>query len=436
MNFAAQAFQLAEKSKSILLFDAIKNSEARFAAGVPDSLLSREQNLRSEIAYYQDQLYQENRKAESSDSLMAQYRKQVFDRTDGLNKLVKQFETAFPSYYNLKYSSDNISLSEVQKKLAGTNSQLVEYFVGESSIFIIAITADEIKLNQVAKDAALDSILAQVLESVHGEQVFEANVFASASFALYEHILAPLIDPSKERLIIIPDGQLGYLPFETLLTASQNAGTPPAYLIQSHALHYAYSAQLLYRAPNPHNQKAPKLNWLGYAPNYQGTEVLPYNQEEVKNIARLFEGEARYGEAASLADFMAIGTNARFLHLSMHGYPNEDNPMYSYLAFAGDSLNRLHAYQIFDLQLNSELVVLSACKTAYGPLAQGEGIMSLSRAFRYAGCPSILTSLWSADGSVAKDLLADFYAGLQDGKAKDLALREAKLNFLQSAPPN
>ena len=94
----------------------------------------------------------------------------------------------------------------------------------------------------------------------------------------------------------------------------------------------------------------------------------------------------------------------------------------------------LHAYEIYNLPLQARLAVLSACETGVGELVKGEGVMSLARAFHYAGCPSVVTSLWKVDDEATAQLMQYFYENLANGKTKSTALREAKLSYLKNAP--
>lgn len=441
-TFAAQAFQFMEKSKAVLLFDAVKNSEAKYMARVPDSLLDLENSLRSDIAFYRKQVHKESHKASASDSLLTQYRKHIFQRKRTLQQLTDQLEDQFPYYYQLKYSDRPISLSDIQKHLAKENKLLIEFFVGEKQIYVFHVGSDDIKLYNLLLTEQFDAQLELVLQSLHGSQTTDKALFARASHFLYEQLLAPTLSDAGDQLIIIPDGKLSYLPFEVLLTQpfdSQWSYKDLPYLLSSHSIQYGHSAQLLFHSPlQPIYEKDPPSKWLGYAPSYKGTEKLPYNENEIQRISSLFAGDVKIGVQATVEDFLTHAPSYDLLHLSMHGYPNTEDPMYAYLAFSGDSAKeaQLYAYQLFDMQLDADMVVLSACKTGYGPLARGEGIMSLSRAFRYAGCPSIITSLWRVDGSISQDLLWDFYSLLNEKKPKDVSLREAKLKYLETAPPN
>jgi CHAT domain-containing protein len=121
----------------------------------------------------------------------------------------------------------------------------------------------------------------------------------------------------------------------------------------------------------------------------------------------------------------------------MHTIVNNDDPMYSKLAFVQktDSLNDgfLNTYEIYNMRFNARMAVLSSCKTGYGKLMKGEGVMSLARGFMYAGCPSIVMTLWEVSDKSGAKLMQDYYQSLIKGKSKSVALQEAKLNFLKKA---
>jgi CHAT domain-containing protein len=125
------------------------------------------------------------------------------------------------------------------------------------------------------------------------------------------------------------------------------------------------------------------------------------------------------------------------LHLAMHALIDDKKPMYSKLAFSlvedGTDDGFLNAYELYNMELSAELVVLSACETGYGKLEKGEGMMSLAHAFTYAGCPSIVMSQWLADDKATAQLMKLFYKNLATGCSKDEALQKAKIEFISDA---
>jgi len=143
------------------------------------------------------------------------------------------------------------------------------------------------------------------------------------------------------------------------------------------------------------------------------------------------------GDSTNEAFFKENAHNYGVIHLAMHGLLHPRLSMLSSLAFTenNDSLedNFLQAYEISRLHLNAGLVVLSACETGYGKFEQGEGIISLARSFMYAGTPSLVVSLWSVNDYSTGVIMTSFYQKLSEGYAKDAALRQAKLDYLETA---
>jgi CHAT domain-containing protein len=140
---------------------------------------------------------------------------------------------------------------------------------------------------------------------------------------------------------------------------------------------------------------------------------------------------------ATEANFKKYASDYGILHFAMHAIINDEDPLASKLIFTlnGDSLEDgfLNTYEIYNLNLNADLAVLSACKTGVGKLSKGEGIMSLARGFLYAGVPGIVMTLWEVEDISSAIIMTDFYRNLKDGMAKDNALRESKLKYLNSA---
>jgi CHAT domain-containing protein len=163
---------------------------------------------------------------------------------------------------------------------------------------------------------------------------------------------------------------------------------------------------------------------------------IPGAKQEVENISEIFRSDRWTGKEATESTFIEKATGYAILHLAMHTIVNDENPMYSKLVFyqeeGQEEDNLLNTYELFDLSLNAEMAVLSACNTGYGKLQRGEGIMSLARGFLYAGVPSIVMTLWPIEDAATADIMKQFYENLAEGMQKDDALRKAKLDFLEN----
>jgi CHAT domain-containing protein/Tfp pilus assembly protein PilF len=454
------AFSFAEKSKAGVLIEALSGWEAKLFGSVPDTLLSTEASLRTKRSQYQSQLQGVSLTREVQDSIQGQ----LFFLNLRYDSLISQLETQYPDYYQLKYASRTVTVPEVQAKLTD-NSALLSYFVGDSSNYVFAVTADQYHVISLPIDTLLyqhiegmrSLLLPQALDSLN-----HLAFYTKHASALYQSLLAPVIRDSLlvgiEHLTIIPDAELGYLPFELLLTQSASSyksyQTLP-YLIRDYSVSYAYSATWLV---HPFSRKSnTEKQYVAFAPSYapaiaDSNELeflmlgqfrdqiapLEWNQQEAKDIAQHFSGVSFTGQQASERRFKEEANKYRILHLAMHALIDDNNPMNSRLAFARDATDSLedgylNAYELYNMELSADLAVLSACETGFGSLKKGEGIMSLARAFAYAGCPSLVMSHWKVDDRSSSQLMNAFYGYLSQGLSKNEALRQAKLTFLKDA---
>lgn len=280
---------------------------------------------------------------------------------------------------------------------------------------------------------------------------------------MYQSLLQPiLVDiPSEiEELIIIADGEMASIPWELLIQEKPGESDIDygnlKYLLKDFTISYAYSATLLF---NEHfeTHTSPSNMVLAFAPSYPTIEdstayssvgnlksnfrnalvPLQWNTEEVESIRKNLKGNYFTSGLATESAFKKEAANHRILHLSMHALVDHEDPMLSKLVFTPDNDSiedgMLHTYELFNMNLSAEMVVLSACETGIGEFRKGEGVMSLGRAFAYSGCPSVIMSHWSVDDESTAELMALFYQYINDGEDKASAMRRAKLDFLDQA---
>ncbi len=326
-----------------------------------------------------------------------------------------------------------LSAAQIQSVLA-PGDLLLEYLRAQKATFLFAVTHDSLAAFRL--DAStIDGSLRWFTAALASPQSL-APALRLRARTLYGALLAPVTDrlAKANRLIVAADGDLYDLPFETL-TAPANEGTAPAYLVEGRAISYVPSASTLARLGDLPLADGPAL--VAFASPDPGGDLphLPRVEEEVREIAELFPGQSRtfLGAEATEDRFRneraLIGTTRR-LHFAAHGYLSEDpEQMGIHLsrdpARAGDGL--LQAFEILDLDLHADLVVLSACETARGQRLAGEGTLGLPRAFFYAGARSVVVSLWRAEDRATAALMIAFYRALSRGVDKAEALRQAKL---------
>ncbi|MCA9434916.1 MAG: CHAT domain-containing protein, partial [Candidatus Omnitrophica bacterium] len=451
-QYLTESFDLAERSKALLLYQSIQEADALQYAGIPGSLLEREYNLRIDLSYY-DQKRQErlSEGLEETDSTVLSISSKLFDLNQSYDSLKTHFEEEYPEYYRLKYDLSTISVEEIQKELLNPDQSLLEFFVGDSTIFIFLLSQKDYDVIQVRKDTAIEAWVSQLRrglkapynseepeDSPYRNSSYSAQQYADAAVKLYDKLIAPVKDKLQPKVIIIPDGVLGYLPFQALLEempARPYRFHTHSYFGREHQLSYSYSATLLKEMQNKVHRAEPGKSLLAMAPFYDGTlytldslykaelaeleleeslattarsafESLPYSGAEAYTASQLWDGDFLQGDEATEQHFREMAGQYRMLHLATHGAANDEVGEYAYLAFTevDDSLENelLFVKDIYNLQLNADLVILSACQTATGELQRGEGIISLARAFAYAGAKSITTTLWSVNDQKTK----------------------------------
>jgi CHAT domain-containing protein len=464
-------FTYTEKSKAALLQAQIKAADALAFAGLPDSLLEQEHNLRINITWREKQRQSLLDKGlTETDTNTLRISGIIFDLKQQYENLKKRFETEYPDYYRLKYDLSTVSLAYLQDTLLQKDQALLEYFTGDSSLFLFVVRPDTFLVQEVKRDFPLEAWIDSLRFGLYGYYAADKglrtdslrlsalNSYIRHAQLLQQKLIAPVAAYLPENVILVPDGPLGYIPFDALLTGapedSNNFKSYP-YLLQQHQFSYTYSATLLREMRDKKHRQEPEKDFAAFAPFYNGDttllasmyaydelmrkdlQPLVYSGPEVAAAAKLMKGETIAGSAATEERFTSTAGNYRILHLATHGRADNRVGDYAFLAFTElkDSIENelLYVKDLYNLQLNADLVVLSACETGIGKLQRGEGIISLARAFAYAGAKSIVTSLWSVNDKSTSELMRFFYRELRRGKDKDEALRLARQRLLRES---
>ncbi len=459
-----KAFNIVEDSKALQWYEAMKNSEILSFSQVSSQYLVEEKYYQKEIAkieQHKKQLLANN--IQETDPNYMRMTLSLYEWQLKYDSLKGELAKKYNSYYQLQYGGDKLTIKEVQNKLLLPHQTLVEYFVGDSSLFAFVVKPDFYQVIEIKKDFPLDEWVKLLRGSLSADNFqTQADVYADMAFRLYEKLIKPFQAQLSEDVIIVPDGILGYIPFEALLTQKPEKAIrfhDHAYLLRDHNISYSFSATLLREMMQKKHHTTPNKSIIAFAPFYDsdtaalaktfGDDVamrcnlfpLSNSGEEAYRIAKAMNGEAIVGKNATEQKFIETAQTARIIHLATHGQTDDKSGDYSFLAFATlkDSLENglLYVRDLYNLTLNADMVVLSACETGIGKLQRGEGIISLARAFAYAGAISIVTSLWSVNDAKTKDLMLLFYKNLKRGQSKDAALRGAKLNFIdKNTHPN
>jgi len=368
-------------------------------------------------------------------------------------------------------------IAEVRKGL-DPGCALVEYLVTDETIYAFVLSPAGFKLTRLAIGrGALRQEVQSLLRpfyrlSRERSDLARLRFDSRTAHEIYQQIVAPL-EPGLEhasRILIVPDDVLFYLPLELLVDTLPGAKRPGSalyaefesggFLIRRLTLSYLISAtQVIGRAKGSDlgtaspsllamadptagprgeasDREDPVRRGLQSATSRGAFSALPGSMVEVAQIRRHFPaGRATVlsGPKATETSYKALSSRSGIIHLATHAVAADDQPFYSTLVLAPDDQARedgyLQAYEIVRIPLRAELVVLSGCETAKGPLGRGEGLVGLVSAFLQAGARSVLATEWSLDESSAQ-LMPSFYEALMQGTGTAEALRRAKLDFL------
>ncbi len=463
LNKKDAAINFAERNKALVLLENLKDNKAKNFGGISQNLLDEERNGRAEVAYLEKQLYETE-----TDSVKTKVQSQLFNAKEKLNRFNKKLEADFPKYFDLKaVKNAPLSIAAIQKSL-DAQTVAVSYFVGDSTLFVFGFSKNDCQIFAPKQTSQYKSSFQDLRKSLNNDKFISDSTelaeqtFCNQSHAFFKNLIEkPLAalnaDGKLSRLRIVPDGFLGYLPFEILLTkpATQWKGQEVPYLLRQYAVSYAYSLRLI----NDTEGSTSAQNFGGFGIEYGDSTTnnqspitnphtetrsdvlsrLAFADDEVKNIQALLGGGRIWlnGGATKLA-FMQNAPNCDILHLAMHGAIDEKNPLNSGLIFSTSDSSKdryLSGYDLFAMQFKTGLAVLSACNTGNGELRRSEGVMSLARAFAYAGCPTTVMSLWSIPDESTSKVMLGFYKNLKNGAPKDIALQKAKLEYLENCPP-
>lgn len=444
-SYKEQAFEFAERSKSILLLEAFQKADATAIAGIPEDLIQQEKSIQEEIALTEKDLFNAKEKEESSETIKALENK-LLSLRQNYTDWIFDLEQQYPQYYNLKYNFNTASIAEVQTLLQKNQRSLVEYFVGDSTIYTFLISANRFEVLQQAKDFPLSDWVINLKTDIEQfqfngtDRAQLCSSYTEKAQNLYQKLIAPLKEYQlSQKLTIIPSGVLGYLPFDALLTQApqQNCTFQDyPYLVYQHSISFGYSATL--QVALSQNDNRHKHQFLGFGPKFDGNggfNALNYNVKSLQAIQDKVGGKLLLDNMATMDVFKELASKYDIIQLATHAEANTSTGDFSFIVFAdgqGD-YDSLFVKDLYLIDLMAEMVVLSACETAVGKLHKGEGIISLARGFLQSGAQSVLTTLWSINDETNKLLMLEFYKQLKKGAGKDDALQRAKLNQLKQA---
>ncbi|HEX8150478.1 MAG TPA: CHAT domain-containing protein [Pyrinomonadaceae bacterium] len=454
----AEALTFAEASKARVLLDALQAGRAGLRQSLSQAERQAEEGRRLKLVSLNSRLAGEARSDKPDPARLAALRAEV----EKARLEYEDFETglhlAHPGLKLQRGEAPVIRAGELTALLPDSAGALLEYVVADEATYLFAVTRPAGKSEADVRVYTLPvgrEELAKQTEAFRQQLAGRDLGFRASAAALYELLLKPAEAQlrGKTNLVIAPDGTLWDLPFQALLNGSNR------FLLEEGAVAYAPSLTVLREMSRRRKERgsgdAPATllalgnpsHGDGAAPAQRGgrPDALPEAEQEVKALGRLYgAARSRVYTGAEAREDRVKGEAARasILHFAAHGLVDNASPMYSHLALAGGGAGEdglLEAWELTRLDLKADLAVLSACETARGRAAAGEGMIGLSWAMFIAGVPSLVVSQWKVESAGTRELMVSFHRGLISPTpklTKSEALRQAALKLLKNPETN
>ncbi|HLF35769.1 MAG TPA: CHAT domain-containing tetratricopeptide repeat protein [Cyclobacteriaceae bacterium] len=462
MQYLETVLKFMEKNKYMQLFKALRYAETSDAFNVPRGMLEGLGNLRREIAAMDQAIDAEKRSAEASQDTLRRLTNERFLLAGKEDSLIAVINKKYPNYFHIQFDSLTVAISGIRELLAGKSQLFIEYYFGKKKIYFMGISKNHVSVHELDITLKLTDDIKIYLSSISKFPESDAiqdnyEKFCRSSNALYNQLIFPVLDEHKMRdardILIVPDGILAQVPFEALVKVLPEKGIADysrlGYLINDHLIHYAYSANIQ-TSTSPGQTKA-KNNLLAFSYSSEPMIAdassrsarmydLPGTHLELTAIRKLIKRNSLFfaDNEATKQNFKSNASDYRIVHLAIHGQADMESPLNSRLVFRsgadGAQDPNLYVYELYGMDLSrTDLSVLSACETGIGKEFHGEGVFSIARGFAYAGCPSLVMSLWKVDDRQSAKIMEAFYRQLRKGKNSDAALRNSKLMFIQNS---
>ena len=426
-GFNEEAFNLTEKSKSLNLLESQSSKKIE----------SANQYIVDSIETIQKELFQlEKNKILSSNP--DDFKNAISHQEDRLNKLIELLKSKEPHYYSENYNPYVADITTVQSNL-NSDECLIEYAYDQFNLTIFYLSNDKFEIKNMPLEINLDSLIQD-----YNQKITSRQKIIQISNQLYRILIAPIEELLLNNVIIIPDGVLSTLSFQSL-SPSDNSGM----LIHNYNIRYNTCASL-YNQPLSEKVDYPFQNeprCLALAPDFgksnstndilaerQILAPLNFNKLEVQNISEVIPTTLMIDTQVNINQWMIKSSNHNILHLATHAVVNYERPNFSYLAFGLEDNDRLYLKEVSLSYHQSDLVVLSACNTGNGRLNQGETVQSMVYGFAQSGIHNAVSSLWSINDASTAKIMTYMYQNIANEQSVEIALSNAQRSYLSDSP--
>lgn len=448
-TYDQEAFKYLEKGKARAFLDSLEISRINISQHIEFRLQNSEAELMKDISNIYSKLFAASNSRNENEHLY----KQLREKENELESLKREIRAKSPTYANLKYPKI-INLNEAQK-IINSNTAFFEYSIGEEKSLAFFISKNKFKIFELPPRDQLHKMVKEYLLILSDKDKHNFEL----GYELYNILVSPGISNGIKNIIFVADDILHYLPFETLITKQNSL----SWLIEEYEVAYASSIsslrEIVERKMSKNIKRQRDLLAFG-DPFFGQTESsnngdddqantsnngytffrLKYSGIEVKKISALFSDSKTKRYLREQATETQLKNHRlydyKIIHFATHCQIDNKKPARSHIALSMNSADSedglLFAREIYNLELNSDLVTLSACQTGLGKLIRGEGIDGLNRAFFYAGASSVLMSLWTVNDQATSQLMERFYTYIRGSDSITNSLRKAKLEMIKS----
>ncbi|HLO60730.1 MAG TPA: CHAT domain-containing protein [Bacteroidales bacterium] len=445
-EYLERAFYASEKSKMRILLAGTVRDQNMKEAGIPDSLLIKYTKLKNNISQAEHEISLLQKENKKIPYILTERLTGYYNLRDDLNYTLK---ANYPRYEKLRYNDGSVKIKDIVKYLA-PDEAFIEYHLAYTGLYTFLITKDTFLVHHDVIDNTfikqLNSLRKYIITNPLNQKGDDLRDFIKTSSWLYSYLIAPIYkDISGKRLIIVPGDNLTQIPFEVLLskpdTSIRNYRDLP-YLVKEFPISYAYSSAFLI------NDNSGDKHGKGmgiFIPDYSKL----HNDSLFADLAgarfeasflKKYKGSRLFkNRNATETAFKKKAPGFNILHIAAH--TDIDSIQSGLSCFILDGATdttddgRLYSYEINESQLNAHLVVLSGCSTGYGRLMFSEGLVSLARSFFYTGVRTVVFTLWNIADDAGSKISTGFYGQMSEHQSLDIAMRNAKLEYLENADP-
>lgn len=428
----AEAFDMSERARARAFLDLLGN-RVSLSKGRSASLIAEEKALQERIALLKAREALQDGEEADPEAKTRPGRSALQRELD----LAREAYGAFLSRVRAQsreqaslMTVEPLTLPEVQA-LLGPDTVLLEYFVGGGRTLGWVVRRNGLRVVRLRiGDRELTKRISDFRQLIASRGHVEE--LQQAAGDLFQILVAPAFPAGLPReLLIVPHRTLHYLPFHALMPA------PGRYLVQESLVYYLSSASLMQFTREKESTSTTGALAVGNPDLGDPTLNLRYAEREAREVGRMFpQATVLVGKEATKSQTRRYIDAEPLIHLATHADLDGSDPLGSALLLrpvAGDT-GRLEVQEVFGLDLHASLVILSACDTSLGKLTQGDEVVGLTRAFIYAGTPSVISTLWMVDDRASYELMQAFYQNLRARLGKGEALRQAQIATLAKYP--